>query len=1370
MNKKAKYLLIAISLSFVVGLGIFRSNIPQVWAYIDPSVFPTIFRSDVASSDIDGAPVAIAAEKANVLFLIDVGSAMIFTPKGQLPDWRAEYVKYAPKPTGSFNTSVWNNPTAVANANATTSAQMAQCTFGSGGLTAVPVQYTSTNYTYASYRSGRDLDPTNNAQGNPDNYYNTSVLGYPPNDSRLYKMKLVLWRMLDEASLFDQLRFGLATTYQEEMTPSNGLTADFYKVSPFGATTGFPDGVGPDWATGPGKNSTVNAQPIQWGVDVTAYNDPNTVYPTSSVWFAINRAYLRIPFGDNTTAHVRKFRKLIDGVEDNNVDTSATPLFRIKDPEIVGDGRTPLANSIFPATKYNGAIVNIRDTMINGTGPSGNVKRIYYSRRTSDIKRTQSYGFHWFGKASGEAAGTVLDFFSPPVAGKGANYTAEDALNAQRGNFPIRNRCENNWLIVFTAGDDSSAYTSAEAVRDLYNYTRDNDVVLLDSDTEDPSASNLKKVRLFNPIRTMVVGFVDPTDSATADLRDKLNLMADYGDDGKANGSAQAEFANDVPGLIAAMHNVLARVNTKIVLQSSGPVMPVDPEAAEDAPEPEAYAATYMRQNDDQWRGFFTRFKMEIIPETASKSFDIKMTPTWELGDLIYSKDLGTGYAVSDPGQRRLITWDFNSVLGATSIGNLSPVPFPGLVSTPNVLAATMGLETTQLDGYTAGKPHPANLMLRWMHGIDFQYLPATSSDAQRTTVRATQLSDMGNSNYILVGRILNSALHNQPGYRDWAATPAIASRDRTLYVQSNGGMLHALNVSQTLPSVKWPRERWAFIPPNVLANQRLAGLKFRFLVGSDKKQKARWIDGPESIASFMTDGGIRTQNLWDGSNWQTYLFGSMGRGGAGLYALQITNPAAPQFLWAVENNIYTFNTPKPNKDMGTVHFWGASPSKTYQTYNSNGLGGSLSPSEMDYRRLGWNAPAPAIGTTLVGTTRTNVGVLSAGMQYDLDFSYSGGIGAAVYILDPITGKVLKQFNTSSTIAWSQSGSDTGRGANPKMGMMLTPPALVEQPTAMRYLEGFFAADHRGNIFEGRFINDAQVGGGGFHTAISSWTLKRVASLKKDSENSAKDNFAMPFKLTIARDPNRDLWVFGGTADISARNRGEDRADTRSESESSIFNRSQWLFGFRNDRSASAGTLLLREASSVGQLNADISADQIDISVKRGWTIALKPADSSFAREYLSASPLFFNDELFAATFLPDLVPEEDEADKENCTTPNVKGKTHIYRLDARSGKSNWPDSCATKYLVLDGIKVTGLSVLSATEGSRLLISMSILDEDRLNKSMVNGKLKDGKGNTVSGVSATRHSDTLMSIAFDSKAKGSVKGERLNYWREVYTR
>ena len=1336
MNKKMKYILATASLFFVVGFGIFWNNIAQVWGYIDPGILPTVLKEHVASTDIDAAPV-VAAEKANVLFLIDVGSAMIFTPKGQLPDWRAEYVKYAPRPNGAFNLSVWSNTNAQNQANATTSAQMAQCTFGSGGLPAASLPQVPTN----SIRAGRDLDTTNNTQGNPDNYYNTSVLGFPPNDSRLYKMKLVLWRMLDEASLFENLRFGLATTYQEEMTASTGLTADFYKVSPFGAATGFPNGVGPDWATGPGKNSTINAQPIQWGVDVTAYNDPNTVYPTSKIWFAINRAYLRIPFGDNTTEHVRKFRTLINGVENNNtVPTSAiSPDFRIIDPEIVGDGRTPLANSIFPATKQNGTIVNIRDTMINGTGPSGNVKRIYYSRRTADIKRMQSYGFHWFGKASGEAAGTVLDFFSPPVAGKGSTYTAEDALNAQRGNFPIRNRCESNWLIVFTAGDDSSAYSSAEAVRDLYNHTASKDVVMLKG-TGDPSSSNLEAVQLFQPIRTMVIGFVDPTDNATLDLRNKLNLMADYGDDGIANGSAEAYFANDVPGLIEAMRSALSRVNAKVVKQASGTALPVDPRVAEDAPENELFSASYKRIDEAQWTGFFERFK-------ASPDWTIITPRTWELGGSLDQ------YATSDPGKRRLLIPNFASVpSGPTGLipfdshSNLALVPFPtDTESTPSSLASIMGLTTGQLKNYTTG-PHPSNLMLRWLHGSDYSYV------TKKSEPRTSMLSDIGKSNFVIVGRVLSGAVTNQPGYSDFAN--AQANRLRTIYVQSNGGMLHALDGSLTPPpGTLWGRERWAFIPPNVLANQRLAGLKFVLSTGITNKQTADWINAPQSKAAFLTDGGIVTQNLPNGTTWGTYLIGTLGRGGNGVYAMDITNPQKPNFLWAVDNNAYSFNT----KNSGSVHFWSAAPASQTQysntTYN-NLTAGSFNPPTKDYRRLGWNAPIPAIGAT---TPSQNIGVLAAGMQYALDLTKNGTIGSAIYIFNPITGLVIREFSPSnpSSLEWT-SGSATGE--NPSMGMMVTPPSLAADSVS-GYATAFFTADNRGNIFEGLFGS----------------TIKRVASLKLDSENTATDNFAIPHKLLLLKKKSiNNLFAFGGTADIAGRIYGEDLGNKNSVS--SIINKTQHLFGFRDDWSAADRTLFLRSTTKTKPLNRNLAAASFDITSspnQRGWIIDLKPADSDFMREYASTGFVEYRKRktslIYASTFLCNLKTELTPEDLLKCLTPNVKGKSNIYQLDAFTGAGGWEDG-KTKYIEIDGIKIAGLAVVRFGKNARLFFSMAILDDKKFEQSMANPT--DGAGNRIDAeaVDIRKHSDTLGSIALRPDDDPAVKGERLNYWREVYTR
>ena len=96
-------------------------------------------------------------------------------------------------------------------------------------------------------------------------------------------------------------------------------------------------------------------------------------------------------------------------------------------------------------------------------------------------------------------------------------------------------------------------------------------------------------------------------------------------------------------------------------------------------------------------------------------------------------------------------------------------------------------------------------------------------------------------------------------------------------------------------------------------------------------------------------------------------------------------------------------------------------------------------------------------------------------------------------------------------------------------------------------------------------------------------------------------------------------------------------------------------------------------------------------------------------------------------------------------------------------------DGAKTKYLEIDGIKIAGLALTKNSKGKpTLLFSMSILDEDRFKKSRDNPT--DGAGNKVNVV-IKKLSDTLGSISFnDSDPDSLIKGERLNYWREVYTR
>ena len=104
----------------------------------------------------------------------------------------------------------------------------------------------------------------------------------------------------------------------------------------------------------------------------------------------------------------------------------------------------------------------------------------------------------------------------------------------------------------------------------------------------------------------------------------------------------------------------------------------------------------------------------------------------------------------------------------------------------------------------------------------------------------------------------------------------AHADRARVIYVGANDGMLHAF-------AADTGNELWAYVP-----NDQLARLK--------------------SIAStgycheFSVNGTPRAVDCYLGGAWKTVLIGGEKQGGKAYYAIDITDPTSPQFMW--ENNI----------------------------------------------------------------------------------------------------------------------------------------------------------------------------------------------------------------------------------------------------------------------------------------------------------------------------------------------------------------------------------------------------------------------------------------------------------------------------------
>lgn len=146
-------------------------------------------------------------------------------------------------------------------------------------------------------------------------------------------------------------------------------------------------------------------------------------------------------------------------------------------------------------------------------------------------------------------------------------------------------------------------------------------------------------------------------------------------------------------------------------------------------------------------------------------------------------------------------------------------------------------------------------------------------------------LGDIVNSTPVFLGAPVANRYTSSPG--SWQGKSAHqgfallnAARTPTIWVGANDGMIHAFNATTGLAASG--AEIYAFVP-----NASIAGGLVNF---ADPDYQHRYsVDGDSAIADVYD---VAT------SSWRTVLIGTMGRGGPGVFALDVTNPNAVQFLW----------------------------------------------------------------------------------------------------------------------------------------------------------------------------------------------------------------------------------------------------------------------------------------------------------------------------------------------------------------------------------------------------------------------------------------------------------------------------------------
>ena len=204
-------------------------------------------------------------------------------------------------------------------------------------------------------------------------------------------------------------------------------------------------------------------------------------------------------------------------------------------------------------------------------------------------------------------------------------------------------------------------------------------------------------------------------------------------------------------------------------------------------------------------------------------------------------------------------------------------------------------LSSDQVDDLTYGQTNPSNITTYGKQITEFIRGDNRLSDG--ITFRdkdAHVLGDIVHSSAQMVGK--PNAIY--PNHIEGSDKPYKAfyskfkNRKPLIYVGANDGMLHAFDA-------KTGEEHFAYIPGLVFSSESNKGL--------------HWLANPNYSHRPYVDATPTIGDVFINNEWRTYLVGTLGAGGSGLYVLDITNPE--QLNENNANNIVKFEF--DHKDLG---------------------------------------------------------------------------------------------------------------------------------------------------------------------------------------------------------------------------------------------------------------------------------------------------------------------------------------------------------------------------------------------------------------------------------------------------------------------
>lgn len=681
-------------------------------------------------------------------------------------------------------------------------------------------------------------------------------------------------------------------------------------------------------------------------------------------------------------------------------------------------------------------------------------------------------------------------------------------------------------------------------------------------------------------IKTYMMGFT--TNSSLVSILDKMAAKG-------GTGRTKAFIASDVKKLLDDFKEIFKEIQSASTGQAP---LVSPPRDSED--EDGLYVVEYDPQQARQWKGIFKKL-------LGSEDAD---------GKLSYSK-------VWEAGERLSYTrWDarkiYTSFAGLTGIGNNL-----FMINSSFAIGSNPLLDSAAILGIADRNDRVG--FIRWLCGKD-EYGEEGGAEIHK-------LWDICNSGLVKVGA--PSAPVFDPQYAAFRDT--YKNRNKLIYVQSNAGMLHAFDD-------KTGDEIFAFIPPNVLLNGRLSGL--RRADGSNAYSRSA-----ASYSRYLLDGPVTVEDVEIGGQYKTLLLGQLGLGGAGMYVLDITSntPEGTRFKWAIENDVHQYNAVnrdvvlKAEADRKVLYWKGASNSTDAVVERAHKVpAGSKFDADYDYRRLRRTVGVPYIGRVFSGTSAAKASwrwlfIMTSGSTNGVygDFDSPG----AVYLGDLDDGHLIRKFDVDSPVTSS------------------VIPLSAEQH--YKEVRKFLVGDMSGRVHIGDLSG----------WKSGDWDMYSL--LEFPAKNSGISR-----SLSTALLRKYETWVFAGTGDVT----GHVASSTGDVN----------YFAAANVTDVQKGSPL-KVKDDLLKLEPGNGEDKLDASLnpgKKGWYLELA------SRERMASPPVYYGGLVMFTTFIPD----------EDVCSDN--GNTRFYILNSVTGKSAWNPTTETskKYKQYDNKKIPGFGIHAASE------------------------------------------------------------------------